>query len=86
MIEFRWAVPGGTFVPGSEYPKLQYRTLFYPVLIASGDIVLAQKTKDELEWVDVPTLVMHNEKVQASGAPNNNQEEAESTASPATRG
>jgi len=60
MIEFRWVIPEGTFIPCGEYPKLQYRSRFYPVLIASGDIVLSQKTKEELEWIDVPTVAVPN--------------------------
>ena len=58
MIELRWVVPDGTFVPGEGWPKLQYRTLFYPVLIASGDIVLSAKTESEAEWQDVPTVIL----------------------------
>lgn len=55
MIELRWKLGRANKGSPSVPRKLQYRTLFYPVRIASGDIVLQQKTAEESEWQDVPT-------------------------------
>ena len=53
MIELRWTTPEGTT---TKQPKLQYRALFYPVLIASGDIVLMPY--ETAEWMDVPLAIL----------------------------
>lgn len=54
MIEFRW-LEGE--ISGVKYRKLQYRFLFGPTLIGSGDIVLHVLKPEQLEWLDVPTVV-----------------------------
>lgn len=56
MIEFRWK-QGAVFIPGISVRVLQYRLLFIPHLIASGDIVLRACTPEEAVWVDVPTVI-----------------------------
>ena len=48
MIELRWEPQWET------PPVLQYRLLFAPVVIASGDIVLEKI--DKPEWQDVPLV------------------------------
>lgn len=52
MIELRWVVPSNTFVPGNDWPKLQYRT---PKLRDDG-----HGHVDEMwtEWTDVPLVVL----------------------------
>lgn len=54
MIEFRW-VKTGLVEPITNQPeyKLQYRLLFAPHLIASGDIVL-YAVVPHAKWTDVP--------------------------------
>lgn len=54
MIEFRW-VPTGKVEPITNQPdyKLQYRLLFAPHVIASGDIVL-YAIIPHADWTDVP--------------------------------
>lgn len=54
MIEFRW-LQGE--ISGLPYRKLQYRLLFGPTLIGSGDIVLYVLKPEQLEWLDVPTVL-----------------------------
>jgi len=50
-IELRWIVPDETFIPGREYPKLQYRDReHHPSEFGgwvSGD-----------KWKDVPTIAI----------------------------
>lgn len=60
MIEMRYAVPPETT---TKAPRLQYRVLFYPQVIASGDIVLAPEKNPE--WVDVPLVVVPSSNAQA---------------------
>jgi hypothetical protein len=57
MIEFRWIVPEGTFIPG-EYPKLQYR-IFYDVVINGTGFAVLQ-SKENVRWEDIKTVVMPN--------------------------
>ena len=61
MIELRWATTDKTT---TEQPKLQYRMLFYPVLIGSGDIVLRVCKEGEVEavWMDVSLAVLPSNK------------------------
>ena len=62
MVELRWIEYEkpvqwdalGNPVTSTVVKNLQYRNLFYPFMIASGDIVL--KPEENPEWIDVPTV------------------------------
>ena len=62
MIELRWdrrkrqesTKVFNTTTRTVYYDVLQYRVLFHPVMIASGDITL--QANESAEWMDVPRI------------------------------
>jgi hypothetical protein len=57
MVELRCLVPSSTFVPGGEWPKLQYR-IHQPVVEVGETLCLGRWT----EWRDVPLVVFDGTK------------------------
>lgn len=58
MVELRWVVPEGTFIPGKEYPKLQYRVKEQKFYGKNEPTHM-----DWSEWKDVRTVVVPNAKL-----------------------